>query len=102
MSDIEKKDFTSINASFGWLGISVFPLCLFISSFIQQKICGRRISALLSQFTALRLLKKHETLTKYWGLVYSTQLTLEAFADASHTTGSSQLCYMVGLMIVPF
>lgn len=103
MNDIERKAFMSINASIGWLGITVSPLCSFVSSYLQQKMGHCRISALSSQFSALKTLKKHGTQTKYIGdmPMGRTQCTLVAFADASHSKDSSQLCYLIGLFISP-
>lgn len=103
MNDIEKKAFMSINASIGWLGITTSPLCSFYASHLQQKIREKRVSALLSQFSALRTLKKNGTVTKYPQPSFNgdSKLTLVAFADASHTKDSSQLFYIVGLVVGP-
>ena len=100
MNDIEKKSFMSINASIGWLGTNASILCSFYSFHLQQKIADCHVSALISQFSALRTLKKHGTLTTFAPVQYpNNDLTIVAFSDASHSPKASQLCYIIGLVI---
>lgn len=46
------------------------PFCSFYTSYFQQKISSCRFSALLAQFGAQNILKKHGTLSKYIGSSY--------------------------------
>lgn len=59
MKDIQKKAFMSVTSSIGWLGIIHSTLCSFYASNLQLIIIGRRVSALISQYNALRILKKY-------------------------------------------
>lgn len=101
MNDIEKKAFMSINESIGWLLSNVSILCSFYSSHLQQKNSKYHVSALISQFSALRTLKKYGTLSTFSSVKSSTteDFSIVAFADASHTSESSQLCYIFCLVI---
>lgn len=87
INEIEGKAFMSINSSIWWLGITASPLCCFYSFYLQQKIYSCQVSTISSQLNALRILKKHGTLSKSIRLSSSeaAEYRLVAFADANHT-----------------
>lgn len=101
MIDTEEKSFRTINSSLGWHGFTVPPLCSFYSSYSQQKISDRRIPALQSQFSGLRVVKKHGTQLAYLITHRRKEMNLVFFADVSRTKESSQLCYIIGLAVGP-
>lgn len=99
MNEIEVKSFMSINTSIAWLGITASPYFSFFSSYLQQKMSQRHVGALISQFLALKKMKKSGTVTSYTRPTEcNLKPTLVAFAGASHTKESSQQCYIVGLV----
>lgn len=101
MKEVELKSFIPIYAFIGWLGIPASPWCSLYSNHFQQKLCEHRLSAVVSQFNYLRILKRHATTTKYCRLKSGTiaDISLVSFADASHKKEASQLYYIVGSMI---
>lgn len=62
MNAIEENAFISINASIGWLGMTSSVLCAFYSIDLLNP---PKVSALMSQVSALNLLKRFGTLTTY-------------------------------------
>lgn len=89
----------SINASIVWLRITTSSLCPFCSSYLQQKTSSCQVSAFLSQFSALKILKKKHGMVSFYPLASDfLKLTLDAFADASHSDDSSQICSIIGII----
>lgn len=100
LNAIERSAFMSINASIGWLGITTSVLCAFHSSSLQQKLPNARVSSLMSQVAALNQLKRYGTLASYVcpPADVSSDVTLVAFADASHSAAASQLCFVTAIV----
>lgn len=65
INEIEVKAFMTINAFIGWFGIIASPLCAFYSSYLQQKIPTAKVSVLVSQYIALKTLKRYGTFTAF-------------------------------------
>lgn len=101
MNELEFKSFLSINASVGWLGITESPLRSFCYSYLKQKMGVCRVSAISSQISALRILKKYGISTKHIQNNIGTviNITLIVFSDGNHTKDASRLFYIVGLVI---
>lgn len=92
MNKIEKKYFMSINPSIGCSKIVASPLCFFYSYYLLQKINKSDVSSLVDQFMSFKISKNYGNLSFYPSSKrLNDGVTLAAFADASHTKGSSQL-----------
>lgn len=57
MNYVEKNAFMSINESVGWLGTKLSLFCSFHFTHLQQNFGECQVSALISPFTSLRILK---------------------------------------------
>ena len=97
LNTIEKRAFMSLNSSISWLGTVSSPLCAFYASYLQQKLPECKVKSMISQLNSLNILKRYGTLTMY-PKPKSSVLNLVAFADASHSPDTSQLCYLIGIV----
>lgn len=100
LNNIELSAFKSLNSSISWIGTTASPLCAFYSSYLQQRLPNCTLHDLISQSNALSLLKRNGTLTNYPRPKSGTtcSISLVAFADASHLSDRSNLCYLIGLV----
>lgn len=75
---------------------------MYYSSFSQKKLKKARVSSLMSQSSALTLIKQYCILTSYVSPPGNGRdsVKLVAFEDASHSEVSIKLCYIVGLVLV--
>lgn len=85
-----------VNTSIGWLIVTSSILCALYSSHFQQKLKDARVTAIISQLSALTVLKRYGPLSNY---VHSDRscspVMLLAFAYAIHSVYVSHLCYIV-------
>lgn len=91
----------STSGSIGWLDITSSIFCAFLSSYLQQRISGVTVSALMSQGFLLRQLKRHGTLSLFlaFDCTADVELTVEAFENDIHDENMSQLWYITGTII---
>lgn len=96
MNEIERTAFMSVNANIGWLRTTVSLFCAFHARYLQQKLPDARVSAIMSQGPSLPLLNRYGTLSAHVSPPRECRdnVTLVAFADASHSETGSQLCYI--------
>lgn len=80
--------------------ITASPLCYFYASYLKQKMGDCRVSAIISQINALRILEMYGTSSKYIRNNIGTRnIILIVFAEARHNQHASQICYILGLII---
>ena len=98
---IEKGTFASINSSLGWIGIAASPLCLFYSSYLQQKAPDIKVSHLVEQANIIRKLKKMGTTIKYPRPTDKKEyhLSILIFSDASRSDENGQHGIILGLLV---
>lgn len=91
----------SINASFGWLRNTASPLWSFYASYLQQKISNHHTTALVSQSSILRPLQEYGTLSRYITSTTnnSNGITVVTFPDARHSSESSHISYIIGIVV---
>lgn len=63
MNAIEWTAFISVNASIGWVGITVSVICSFYSSYFQQKLPEAHVSGLMPRGPTITILKLPRTLS---------------------------------------
>lgn len=98
INSLERSAFMSLNFSICWLETAVSPQCAFYSSHLQRKLPQCRVSALVSQVNALKLLKRLGTLSNYPSPNVNVDVNTVAFVDASHSQDGSQLCFIIGMI----
>lgn len=85
----------SISISLGFPKITLSQLCAFYASDIQQKINDPKVSVLVSHSNATSSLQHYGTFTLY------PKSSLVALSDESHSESSTQLCYIVRIVLEP-
>lgn len=90
------REFTSINASIGWLGITSSPLCsFFLSRYLQKNNYSQQVSEIFSQFSSLKILKKHGKMS-YCPLPGEfSERTIVEFSVERNSSESIKLCYII-------
>ena len=88
----ELKSYGSVNSSIGWFGTNASLLCIFYSSWLQQRAPHQTVEYLIYQINVLKFLKNHET-----SISYNRQekenydLHVLIFADANQRNDHGQL-----------
>lgn len=96
---IKRRKIFQVRNCFHWLvGNHFFSAFLISWKLFTTKNLTRCISVFLSQFNALKILKKHRTMMRYHPPLNNSSVTPLSFADESHTTDLTQLCYIIGLL----
>ncbi len=99
LNEVELRSFRSVNGSIRQLVTNASVFCTFYASWLQQKALNSTVQDLITQFNALRLLKKLGT-TVYHKRTPSGnyKISLEVHADTSRRIDHRQLCFTSGLL----